>query len=207
MNDTFEKQQFRQWVQTGMGQGAKWGSILAIGYVLLPLVFTVLALVWQMAVDIESVLTGGESRLLSDPAGAVGALVAGLVFTGFYLGFGSVLGVLPATLIGMVSGGILGGVLSLSHIAPYRWNRLAVGACVAFLMAVAINHVGMWMFSERPGTDIPGTDMEPYLFFIGVPSAIFLVFSVWLSDNLPRLIAKRREVVVYGRSYPPLTEG
>jgi hypothetical protein len=202
VNDTFDKQQFRQWVQTGMGQGAKWGSILAIGYMLLPLVFTVLALIWQVAVDVESVLTGGESRLFSDPAGAVGAIIAGLVFTGFYLGFGGGLGVLPATVIGMVSGGILGAVLSLSHIAPYRWNRLAVGVGVAFLMAVAINHVGMWMFSERPGTD-----MEPYLFFIGVPSMIFLGFSVWLSDNLPRLIAKRREVVMYGRSYPPLTEG
>lgn len=201
MSDSGKKQHRRQWVQTGIGQGAKWGGILAIGYMLLPLAVTIVAVIWQLILDIESVASGGESRLLEEPIALVGALFAAIFFSIFYFMFGSALGVLPAIVIGALSGGVLGGVLSLPHIAPYRWNRLAVGVGVAVVMAVGINQLGMALFAEQAGPD-----MELYLFFIGAPSLAYLGFCVWLSHRLPHLIPKPREGAATQRSYPPLTE-
>lgn len=187
MKSRFDKHICWEWAQIGSAQGLGRSIMLAYGYMSLPILIAIAGFLWQVGTDINALFTGGELRLLSEPMALMGALVVGVIFCVFYMGFGTVLGVLPAVILGTLSGSIIGAVLSLPHIEPYRWNRLAVGIGIGLVIAALVNQVGMWMFLNQ-GEE----GMGAYFFFIMGPSLFYLGFCAWLSDQLPTLVAKHQ---------------
>lgn len=171
------------WAYVGMTQGLGRGVVLAYGYIALPILFALIAFMWQFCMELNTVMLGGYSRLLSEPTALFWAVGMGFVVLVFYVGFGTVLGVIPAAIVGMVSGGIIGAVLALPHIAPYRWNRLAVGVGMGLVIAALVNQAGMWAFLHQANDG-----MGAYLFFIMGPSLFYVGFCAWLSDQFPTLV-------------------
>lgn len=196
MKKYFDKHICWEWAQIGRAQGLGRSIMLAYGYISLPIFIALAGFLWQVGMDIHTLLRGGESRFISEPMAVMGALFVGVIFSVFYVGFGTVLGVLPAAILGTLSGTIIGAVLSLPHIAPYRWNRLAVGIGTGLVIAALVNQVGMWMFLNQ-GEE----GMGAYLFFIMGPSLFYLGFCAWLSDQLPTLVAKHQ----HPREFPVRT--
>lgn len=193
MQKYFDKAIAWEWAKVGMGQGVGRAIGLAYIYMALPFILAIFGLLWQACMDVNAVLSSSDSRLLAEPTALIGAIFAVLVFGVFYVGFGTVLGVFPAALLGMVSGGIIGAILALPHIAPYRWNRLAVGIGTGLVLAGLINQAGMGMFLTQAEEG-----MGAYLFFIMGPSLFYLGFCAWLSDQLPILVANHH----YPREFP-----
>ncbi len=203
MKNHFDKHICWEWARIGRAQGLGRSVMLAYVYMSLPIFIALAGFLWQVCIDFNAILNGGEARLLSEPMALMGALFLGLIFGMFYLGFGTVLGVLPAAILGSVSGTIIGALLSLPHIAPYRWNRLAVGFGTGLVVAALVNQVGIRMFLDEAETG-----MGAYLFYIMVPSLVYLGFCGWLSDQLPALVANqqhRREFPVRMKVDPAIS--
>jgi hypothetical protein len=195
MHTHFNKHITWEWAKVGMMQGLGRAIRLGYSYMALPLVAAIVGFLWQAGMDVNTVLSGGESRLLADPMAIIGAIFALFFFGVFYVGFGTVLGVVPAAILGMVSGAIIGAVLALPHIAPHRWNRLAAGVGIGLVIATLLNQVVLSM-TVAQSEDALGA----YLFFIGVPSLIYVGFCAWLSDQFPTLVAKHQ----HPREFPVL---
>lgn len=188
MRNQFDSERTYLWINVGRWQGVKNGIQLAYGYMAIPLILVGLGILWQAGVGLNALLFGGESGLFHEPMALIGA-GAGFAFFGvLYIGFGTVLGVLPAMVLGALTGAALAAVLSMPHIAPHRWNRLTVGVGMGVVIALMVNSMALRLFSTQTEDNI-----APYLFFVGIPSVIFVGYCAWLSANLPTLVAKAQQ--------------
>lgn len=171
--DNLDAESRRTWVMVGVTQGVSNAIKLGYLYMTIPIIGVLLILL-----------------LSGNLAGVFGAMFLGI----FYLIFGTVLGIFPAAILGAISGGILGAILSLSHIAPHRWNRIAIGTAIAALITAGVHQMALYVVNNYWDGE-----MGAYYFFIAAPSLFFMVFAVWFSDCLPQLAEEERRKV---REYP-----
>lgn len=150
------RHRMKAWVNQGGASGAKQGATLAFYYALLaPILF----MAWT-----------GQDTALQESMFIYLCLV--------FAFFGIVLSVPIAFAFGGFTGALLGMTLSLSHIAPHRWNRLAVAVGIGGIIVAGIHQL-VWGMLPLQG--------EIYFFFLAVPSLVYLGACAWLSDELPRL--------------------
>lgn len=94
--------------------------------------------------------------------------------------FGSIVGVLPAMLLGGVTGLLLAGLIALfgrSLTPPYA---AGIGVAVSVLLSVGIHLIVVR--PDRIETLLNGS----YVFFIGVPSVVYIVAGGWMGRRLYR---------------------
>jgi hypothetical protein len=133
-------------------------------------------------------LAGLYILLLALPT-AVSLLAEGLVCSAFllvalYLGVGSVLGVLPALVLGGVTAEILADLLSRQP-AITRWRAALVGASVCLLLVLLVSLTfwgGVALFLARSSADLPGY-WPAYLWCVGLPALLFVPAGAWAAQH------------------------
>jgi len=137
------------------------------------------------------VLCLAPALLLSDPP-PLSELLAGI--PGYLLMLavvGGLFGILPASIVGALTGSIVAASLSLFARPPSTPTSILVAYVVASLIAVAIN-VGFLIYTS------PYFDPIVHLLLVGIPTLIFL-FAVF-----PCSVRLRK--ILFPRSFRPLVE-
>jgi hypothetical protein len=152
-------QEITTWINVGWWQGAKQGTVLAFYYTLIAPLIYILAFnhpqSWGMMINLWALMSG----------------------------FGMIMGVVPAIVLGAISGALLGMVLWMPHLADRRKNRLIIGMGIAFITIHGMNQISGSLF---PNSLYP--DWKNYLFHMRVPPLFYLGACAWLIYDLPRLV-------------------
>jgi ABC-type Fe3+-siderophore transport system permease subunit len=108
-----------------------------------------------------------------------------LWITLFYL-FGSLIGVLPAMLLGGLTAVLLSRILARAthHLTPIR--AIFIGVCLCLIGSLGVSILFVYF---SPGTP---WDNFGYLFYVGLPSSVYLVSGGWMGYSLYRMNDKER---------------
>lgn len=177
-----------QWAKVGAGTASRIAAKAAFIYAALPSLLSLLIFLSSLIAVLFSALLG--TTLLTEVQQDVGGVFSPLLWALLILLFGMALGGIPAILLGTLTGALIGWFASFNHIAPYRWNRIAVGIGLGLVMIAFVHQVIAYRLLINDLT-------LAYLYFFGVPFLIHLGACIWLSDQLPRLV-KRREQLITG---------
>ena len=116
--------------------------------------------------------------LLSGRWATPDGVTSGVGAVGIVLVFGALIGVLPATALGALTGFVMSWILAALRTNLTR--RMAVWIAVTVSGAIAASITIVFVLMVRPGLE----DGVTYGVFIGVPSLVYIVLSVWKSGDL-----------------------
>lgn len=155
-----------QLVKRGALLGALTGATLASLYAMLAVPTVALALVWT---------NGQGNRLLEALAGAA---ILGLCAGPFAL----VLGILPALLIGLVGGMLLGALFIPLHDHLTSLGRAAIGASLGLLLAVIAQQTFGGDMIDQTQSGLAAYALD--IFWIIGPGLLLIVGFAWVAWRL-----------------------
>lgn len=164
-----------QWGKTGSCQGAKWGFVLSVGYML---VTTLLVAFVALTGLLAHVASEGNAT------DAVIGLVGGFTFLLVVWCVGLAIGVFPAVGVGIVAGWVVGTVVAFPAIYDNPFLRRTAGVATVLTLAYGI---GIFLLKQHGMTIRELTSEGTFYYFIGMPFLFFVGTMLWLSDRLPRL--------------------
>ncbi len=154
--------QFHPSLRLGAGLGARYAFYAATSYLLLYLIVVV----------VDSL----RSTSLNSPA----PFLSVLVLIGAW---GMALGVVPAVLIGATTGLFIAGIARWARGKHLTVPTPLVATVVCLSLAIPVN---LFYFVQLQGSDPRFGDayLRTYTFFLGIPSGIYLILGVYLSQKL-----------------------
>jgi hypothetical protein len=169
------------WARVGAIRGLIAGGLLSVLYLLIPLILVLIFVAFYAFTKVADPSATGSSTVLE--------MVGGLLFFGaIYVVVGIAIGVVPALIVGSLSGAIIGMLLSLHAVTPHWVHRLLVGVGTAAAGIALLSILLLARLSE-------GNEATGFFVFVGIPSIPYLGACIYLSLRLPRWIEQEQTII------------
>lgn len=146
----------------GAEEGTRLGFVLGLAYIALILAFGFLS-------DIFT------SELPFRPEQFTGWIgVAGIVLV-----FGGCIGVLPALLLGLITGWSIGTIVERRYETLTSRKTILLGVIVCGMISLPL-HLVFWLMFYEPTAN----PVSVWLFLLGVPSIVYFTAGAWGANNL-----------------------
>ncbi len=174
------------WIKTGVSKGAETGVKLALTYLMIPAVLkVVLEVVGSLALGISLLAstTFDRGTLLTEISAGALQIVGAFGFALIFVTYGMIIGGIPALILGAVTGALMGNVYGRFSLRRFQQHPNVVGLSIGVAIASLIHlpFVSIFFRIELEGLGF-------YLFFLGVPTLVYLSACVCLAHRLPRFV-------------------
>lgn len=180
------------WVETGTLRGGQIGAKLSLIYLFIVSGFTCVGLLApSLGTFITFISNIASEQDVASPLNPVSATVYGSIIVLFMVvSIGMMTGVLPATLLGFVTGALIGGVHARFPVSRTRKSPTVVGVGIGIALAIVVH---LLLLATFLGMGIDAFILGAYLFLWGVPTLVYLCAYGWLSNHLPAFVQAQAE--------------